>query len=342
MLGVSLAGAPISASAADEKISPEARAYFRNGVELLQSEPPNYQDAYYQFKLAFEKSQSWKVLGNLGLCAVKLERDGEALTFYDEYLRRGGKQINKDEREAIERDMLLIKGNGATLELTSKAGSLKLQDSRSGSSAAAQTHEMTDGKKSLFVRAGAHKITATASDGRTLVWEASIEPGSNSSHDFDFDAPAVAATAPAASAPASSGPLSPAPIAPERPAQRSSALTTVGFVAAGVGVAALGGGIVTGLMAKSKEKSAQGKCDAATRNCTPESGAEALFDEADTLAKTSTVLFIGGGVLAAGGIALVIVGYGSSSSGEQHAARQLQLVPVITGNSGGLFATGTF
>src|SRR5882724_12998761 len=54
---------------ADEPISEDAKLYFKNGVELIQSQPPNYHDAYYQFKLAYEKSHSWKVLGNFGLCA---------------------------------------------------------------------------------------------------------------------------------------------------------------------------------------------------------------------------------------------------------------------------------
>jgi FlaG/FlaF family flagellin (archaellin) len=118
-------------------------------------------------------------------------------------------------------------------------------------------------------------------------------------------------------------------------------LSTVGFVAAGVGLAVLGGGIVTGLSSKSKEKSAQAKCDPNTKVC--DLSAEPLFDDAKTLANASTALLIGGGVLTAGGIALVIIGYSSSSSsGEQQAARQLRLVPILTGNSGGLFATGTF
>ena len=61
-----------SAAAADDSIPEEAKLYFKNGVELIQSQPPNYQDAYYQFKLAWEKSKSWKVLSNWGLCALPL------------------------------------------------------------------------------------------------------------------------------------------------------------------------------------------------------------------------------------------------------------------------------
>ena len=76
---------------AEEKISEEAKLYFQNGVELIQNQPPNYQDAYYQFKLAWDRSHSWKVLGNWGLCALKLERDGEAIWAYSEYLKKGAR-----------------------------------------------------------------------------------------------------------------------------------------------------------------------------------------------------------------------------------------------------------
>jgi hypothetical protein len=339
VVGLSLAGVPMSAYAqaqaqTQDKITPEARAYFKNGVELLQSEPPNYQDAYYQFKLAYEKSQSWKVLGNLGLCAVKLERDGEALAHYDEYLKRGGKQINKEEREAIERDMLLIKGNGATLELTSKVLELKLQDSRSGSSVAPQSHDLTGGKKSIFVRAGSHRLTATASDGRSLVWEVSVEPGTTLTHDFDFDAPVnapVAAVAPVVAQP-------PPPPPQDAPPQRTSPLATIGYITGGVGVAVLGAGVVTGLMANSKEKSAKDKCDA-NKVCDP--SAEQLFDDAAGLAKTTNILLISGGVLTAAGVGMVILGV-TSKPKEQQTGRRFTLVPVLSANAGGVFASGTF
>ena len=321
ILGLAVVSAPRSAHA-DEKISPEARGYFRNGVELLQAQPPNYQDAYYQFKLAFEKSQSWKALGNLGLCAVKLERDGESLSYYQEYLRRGGTQIDQEEREAIERDMLLIKGNGATLELTSKVSDLKIRDVRAGSTLSAQSYELAGGKKSLFVRAGAHRLTATDSAGRTLIWEASVEPGSTSSHDFDFDAPVAGAAArpvPLTSTPAAPSEPRPAPLA-DQPRAHSNTLVTVGFITAGVGIATLAGGVVTGLMANSKEKRAKDQCDA-NNVCDP--SAEPLFDDASSLAKTSTVLLIGGGALSAVGAGMVACRFNLACAMNEGSAKRI-------------------
>ena len=90
---------------ADDAIPEEAKLYFKNGVELIQSQPPNYQDAYYQFKLAWEKSKSWKVLSNWGVCALKLERDGEAIWAYTEYLKQ--KEIDPDDNFAFDVTMQL-------------------------------------------------------------------------------------------------------------------------------------------------------------------------------------------------------------------------------------------
>lgn len=333
LVGLSLPCVP-GVARAEEAISAEARGYFRNGVELLQSDPPNFQDAYYQFKLAYEKSGSWKVLGNLGLCAVKLERDGEALGFYEEYLSRGGDEINKEERDAIERDMLLIRGNGATFELSSKLDALRIQDSRTGSNLAAQSYEMTDGTKTIFVRAGGHRLTARTGDGRTLVWDVTIEPGATIAHEFDFDAPpekdgAAGSTAPAV-APTDAG-TTPAA------SGGGGTLSTIGFITGGVGLAALGGAGVSWLMARSKEDSAREKC---VKNVC-DSSAKPLFREANDLADISTGLLVGGGVLAVAGLGMVIGGYAASDAGASPTGG-VTLVPIVARGGAALSASGTF
>lgn len=166
----------------------DARRYFQNGVDLITSKQPNYQDAFYQFQLAYRESgNNWKVLGNLGLCALKLERDQDAVAYYEDYLSRGGAEIAQEERSAIERDLLLLKGNLATVVLTSQAGEVKLFDRREGSSAPPQPYTMLDGKLELRLRAGSHTITARAAE-RQLVWEIVLEPKAVVTHELDFDA----------------------------------------------------------------------------------------------------------------------------------------------------------
>jgi len=324
---------------ADDKISEEAKGYFRNGVELIQGSPPNYQDAYYQFKLAYEKSLSWKVLGNLGLCALKLERDGEALDHYTNYLKQGGNDIDPEERKALERDSLLISGNSAVVNLTSASPEADIIDARAGSSVPPQAYKLAGGTLTLRLRAGTHTITASTADGKQEKWEVSLSPGKNVDHRFEFaGAPAAAPVAAAAATPAGEPP--PAQQPAEEP-KKGSPLRTVGYITAGVGVAALIGGVITGVMANSAEDDALSKCSGNT--C--QTSAEADFDSAESMAMITNVLLIGGGVLAATGVTLIIVGGGKSS--EKAASMtpppaRLQLTPMVTAGGAGVFASGSF
>jgi hypothetical protein len=331
---------------AEEKISDEAKAYFRNGVELIQSSPPNYQDAYYQFKLAYEKSGSWKVLGNLGLCALKMERDGEALEHYTNYLKGGGNDIDPEERKALERDSLLISGNSAVVNLTAATPDADVLDTRAGSAVPPQPYRFAGTSLTLRLRSGSHKIVVTSSDGKTETWEVVLSPGRSVDHRFELGTAAPAATPAAAPSGAQPPPTAAAPVAPgaqpppaaDQP-KKSSPLKLVGFIAAGVGGAAIIGGVVTGLMAKSKDKKATDQC--VNKVCP--TAAEKDFDSAASLATVTNVLFIGGGVLAAAGVGLIIVGGKSSAENPNPAsAPRLRLTPVAGSGGVGLFATGSF
>ena len=326
---------------ADEKISEEAKAYFKNGVELIQQTPPNYQDAYYQFKLAYDKSHSWKVLGNLGLCAFKLERDGEALQAYSDYLKGGGKSIDPEERKAMERDSLLITGNTSVLNLSSDVDDATLLDARAGSSVPPQTYKFAGGTLGIRLRGGTHTLTASTPDGKQQKWDVTITPGQTLEHRFEFAAaaPAVVVVAPVPVAP----PPAPAPAPPPAADQGSSkqggsSLRTVGFITAGVGAAAIIGGIVTGVMAKSASSRATDQCQ--DKVCPTK--AESDFDSASSLATVTNVLFIGGGVLAATGVTLVIVGGKGGSDSKAASAPRLELAPSVAATSAGFFARGAF
>lgn len=331
---------------AEDKISDQAKLYFKNGVDLIQANPPNYQDAYYQFKLAWENSHSWKVLGNLGLCAFKLERDGEALQDYQDYLKGGGKQIDPEERKAMERDSLLISGNTSIVRLGADVPEASVLDARAGSSVPPQTYKLDAAGLELRLRAGTHTLTASTPDGKQQRWEVTITPGQTLEHRFDFNAAApVPAVAPIAPPPAATPPPAPAPIAPppadEGAARKSgggSPLRTVGFVTAGVGGAALVGGVITGIMAKGKSSDATKQC---TGKVCPTAAAKD-FDSASSLATVTDVLLIGGAVLAAAGVTLVLVGGHSGAPAERASVPRLELTPAVADNGGGLFARGSF
>jgi hypothetical protein len=313
-------------------VSPEelaaARLHFSNGVELLQAEPPNFQDAYYQFLSALQKSGgSWKVQGNLGYCSLKLERDGEALVHYREYLEKGGDEVAAGEREAIEKELLLIEGNLATVLISSSEPKAQITVQRKNSTVSAQAYELADQKTSLGLRSGEFEIMARSGD-KTLTWQPILTPGKEFSHHFDF-AEAVALVAEDADE----------PVAGQDDAeskQGPSSVRVAGYVTGGAGLLVLGGGLVAGILSQSKEKKAQEGCIAAI--C-PSSN-ESSKNSAESLAKTANILLITGGVLAAAGITMVILGGKSKSNEASHAT--LSLSPGVQLGGGALFATGSF
>ena len=59
----------------DESVSEEARTHFKAGVSLLQDPEGEWvEEAYREFKAAYAISKSPKMLGNMGFCAMRLER----------------------------------------------------------------------------------------------------------------------------------------------------------------------------------------------------------------------------------------------------------------------------
>lgn len=84
-----------------------------------------------------------------------------------------------------------------------------------------------------------------------------------------------------------------------------SPVRTAGFVIAGVGVAAAIGGVVTGLMANGAYSDLEAACP--QRMCTTQSDLDRV-DSVNTLAGLTNALLIGGGVLTAAGVVMIVVG----------------------------------
>jgi len=105
-------------------------------------------------------------------------------------------------------------------------------------------------------------------------------------------------------------------------------------------VVALGTGAILGISAKKKDSDARALCrDGASGLECPES-AHSQFDSAHSLGSTATVLMIGGGVVAAAGVGMIV--FGGPSHAERPATARLRLSPVLTPSQLGLFAQGAF
>lgn len=286
MAGSAPALADETPPAADDAQMAEARRQFQAGVNLLDDpDGARYEEAYHAFQKAYELSKSPKVLGNIGFCSMKLERDGEAIDAYTAYLR-DSKDIEPRERAQIERDLATLSSTVATFKATLKqpaGASAVLVDTREQTRGApvVNSYAFTGTEVYVRVRPGRHVFKVKGDEGDSVVYEVTMEPASQKSHEFTF-APPVVATPRDVVAP------------------RTSPSYTGPIILGAVGLAGIGTGVVTGLMARSKTDDIESKCPGDL--CPPSYDFRSDRSDAKTFGTIADVSFIAGGALLGGAI----------------------------------------
>jgi hypothetical protein len=140
----------------------------------------------------------------------------------------------------------------------------------------------------------------------------------------------VLGAARAAPAPPSGATGVPSPGGGDRPA--STPWKTIGWVLGGAGVVGLGVGAAFGLSAMGDKSSAD--CNPSNQ-CAP-----GPLGSARSAALAADVGFVAGGVLLAGGVALVLVGSGASATRET--AGSVKVAPTVGASGGGLVLGGSW
>jgi hypothetical protein len=300
---------------ADERISPEARAHFEAGVSLLQDpDGARYEEAYREFVAAYEQSRSPRVLGNVGLCAMKLERDAEAIDAYSRYLDDVS-DIDPVEREQIRRDLLTLKSGVVRISLTVSPPGAKIVDVRVAvrGEPVTNVYSPTGDKILLGVRPGHHVLKAKVGDRESAALEIDAAPGS-------------AITRSLVVAPAST----PVQLA------RSSPSKVVPVTMLGLGLASLAAGGVTGWLSMQKVDDIAAQCPSG--ECPPSFDLDRAQRNARLFTTATDILLVSGGILTIGGFAWLLL-LPSSSREKPTSARASA---ACTG--AGCFATlgGTF
>jgi hypothetical protein len=327
---------------ADEKVSENANRRFAQGVRYLTSQDPGrYEKAYREFKAAYADSPSWKILGNLGIVAHELERDGEAIDAFEAYLERGGKELPADDRKQFKEDLALVKAGHSTLTVETQPAGAWIIDERLPETGEpiVNRYGPTEGKLELRVRAGHHRIRAELNGYDSDVWEFSDPPGASSSHTFDLR-PERAAREEAAPPVEAKHDVR----ADSKPGG-SSGLRAASYVALGLGVVGAGVGTyftIDGYDKRSKADDLFADCGVQVPGC----GETApLYDDAIAAQDAegqaftrSLVSFVAGGVFAATGVVLLIVSSGSDESPD--AAGAASLTPWLSPDAVGV--SGTF
>ena len=331
---------PALASAQTPTQISQAKEHFSIGVDLLDEAPAKYRDALAQFRRAYSLSKSWKVLGNMGLCAHRLERDGEAIEYYRQYLDQGGSQISDAERRDIERDLVAISAGLVRLQLTSDVSTANIIVQRTGSSVAGEVYALRDHRVSLGLRSGAYRIIAQVGS-RQQSWPIVLEPAQKVQHRFVFKEPTFAAELGAGGAnPAAAGVSAPSGITRGNLTSDlgSSSWNTAGYVVGGLGVAALGTGVFFHFRSLDQEEEAQARLEDICMGTVCPPDAEKEFASADDSLTLATALYAGGAALALTGILLVVLSDDEPS--EQQAS--VRVAPILHPQHWGLQLGGTF
>jgi hypothetical protein len=310
---------------ADVPISDKARESFNAGVNYMQDpDGAKYEDAYREFKAAYADSPSWKILGNLGIVAMKLERDGEAIEAFKAYLAEGGANLEADERAQFERDLSTLKAGVVTINITTTPPGAQIIDERipAQGQPIRNVYEAASQPLRLGIHAGRHRITARLAGYTDQVWELDARSGANESHAFEL-AP-VTTAAPAASGPASIG--TPASDV-TRPVPTSVYIGLAATGACAIGFA------VTGILAKGKHDDFNEKND----GLDPQQAQE-LKDSGEQLNLFADVFL--GATVVAGGITAIL--YATRPAASPDRGHNLRMQPLVGNRAGGLVLSGAF
>jgi hypothetical protein len=203
---------------ADLPISDEARSRFAAGVNLLKDpDGPRYEEAYREFKAAYAASPSYKILGNLALSAMKLERDEEAISAYDKYLA-DDKDLDPTEVQQVKTDLSTLKASVMHVTVESDPPGARLVDVRLPVRGERVTNAYgpIDQSTRLGLHPGSHQMTAKREGYPDLTWEFEAAAGQEMPpHKFVFASPTVAPLPVASSVPTT---VEPSSVATRRPA----------------------------------------------------------------------------------------------------------------------------
>src|SRR6266542_1549025 len=231
------------ARAADPAHAAEGKKYFNAGVALVNDpDGAKYDEAPTQFKKAYEMLGSWKILVNIAICSLKLERDADAIEAYEKYLHLGGQEIDKSERADIERDLGTLRLQLVHLraELRAPGGTIIDERMDARGNKIVNRYQFAQTAADLGIHPGHHVLTARLGD-QTANWETDLAPGATVTHKFEMTSTSGSATYDAAGA-----------TTDRHSSEPKKGLRTAGFVSLGVGVVGLGVGTFFAIQSHSK------------------------------------------------------------------------------------------
>jgi hypothetical protein len=272
-------------------VSEKARKLFESGVTLLEDPTgPRYREAYELFSAAYADSPTPKILSNLGLCAMMLERDGEAITHYGRYLA-DVQDIDPRERAKIQGDLKVLQTGLAVVEIKVTPAGAVVNDERVPMSGPAVLNRYVPVKDraELGLHPGKHRLRVELEGYTPQIWDVELTPGDRKSKTVVLQRPGGQPGAGTGAPTAPVGPAPVKPIAPEGPAPTDDRPTPAAVWAlVGVGGAFVIGTIITGALSLDRKATYDSFADSTGGKRTD---AEDIRAEGETLNTVTDVLW---------------------------------------------------
>lgn len=135
--------------------SAAGKARFAAGVALFRE--ADYRGALVEFRRAYELSNNYRTLFNIGQTEFELQDYAGALRSFEKYLREGGSEIEPERRSAVEADIKKLQGRVAKLEIKSNTAGAEVtvDDVVVGVTPLAGPLVVSAGRRKVTVRKGA-------------------------------------------------------------------------------------------------------------------------------------------------------------------------------------------
>ncbi len=284
----------------------DAKASFEEAKQLYSQE--KFLEAADAFRQAYELKPTWKLLYNIGQSEAAAKRYGLALEAFEKYLAESGDEISKERQEEVREEVKRLRDMIGSLDVDAPADSIVTVDGVERGKAPLPGYVM--------VAAGVDHHVVVDLDGTSIIDKTVRVSGGQVMGVAREDLPKKSA----------------------EPA--SSPLKTVGWIAVGVGAAALAGGAVTGGMSLSKNNELEDSC---TSGSCPSGVNPDIEESRDKLALMTDILLPVGGVLAATGIVLLIVNASRKENPDEKTSMETAVLPfAIPQGGGGLIIEGRF
>ncbi len=317
LLGCALLAA-CPAHAADDAISDEARRHFNAGVTLLQDpDGARYEDAFAEFQAAYAASLSPKILGNIGYCALKLERDGDAISAYTRYLQEVP-DVDPVEAAQINRDLATLRAGLVRVTVIVDVPGAAVVDKRVPVRGETITnlYGPVNGRIEIGLRPGHHAIEMRLRGEVIGRWDFDARPGSALSRTFFRQ------------------------VVQEVPRRRAP--STLPWIVTTIGGASLAASGVVGAVLLSKVNSISNNCPG--NQCPSAYALKPAQDDVHLLVPIADTLLFGGAAVTLSGIGLLLWSGGSLAEPPSRASRAAPAISSIFCTSSGCTAaiSGSF